>query len=64
MLSEFQQITTRTLIHLKYLLVYHHQELSLLYQPGAISGSDLIIKSGVLDLLDNGDSVMARGFTI
>ena len=33
--------------------------------PGAISDTDLTIKSGILDLLDSGDSVMAdRGFTI
>ena len=33
--------------------------------PGAISDTDLTIKSGILDLLNSGDSVMAdRGFTI
>ena len=33
--------------------------------PGAISDSDLMIKSGIIDLLNSGDSVMAnRGFTI
>ena len=33
--------------------------------PGAILDTDLTIKSGILDLLNSGDSVMAdRGFTI
>lgn len=71
MLSEFQQMTFSNYknTNMYEVLIGISQSGAITFvskvYPGAISNADSTIKSGILDLLDSGDFVMAdRGFTI